>query len=99
MTGCFVFVTSCNYRPEHDAVLLDVLLGKPELCVFVGVDCDAWLRGLDWLAVVQTLTGEQAGSRGTATAHHGESLEEVTAFVDEWCGRNGVPAGYQIVQL
>jgi hypothetical protein len=99
MAGCYVFVTSRRYRPEHDAVLLEVLLSEPELCVFVGVDCAAWLRGMDWLAVVQYLTGEKAGSRGTATAHVGESLEDVTAFVQEWCDRTGLPPAYRIVQL
>ena len=72
-----VLVSHGGYRPEHDALLGELLERRIEIFCAVGKDCRQWEDSMD--ALVTGPVGDTAHFVLT-TSHPDESVDQVVAF-------------------
>jgi hypothetical protein len=91
MSKCTVLISASSYADFHKPFLLRLLAEAPALFAVVGVDCTNWEDAIDWLCVELDTSGELPGAFCNTTSHPNETVDEVVAFVNQWCDLKGWP--------
>ncbi len=99
MSKCIVLRSSAPYSKEHEPLLRRVLDEQPSLFSVVGEKSQSWEDAMDWLCVDLRLADAHSDRFCKTTSHTRETLEEVVAFVEQWCSLRGLTKDIRVMEL